>query len=133
MIISLFSFTTKVYAQPEKCPVLSNLEEVTIKDKQEVVKALKTIIPQTYEVGESSDNYSEWNIVSAVPFPMTVGNKKEEDYYGMAKYFCGKEIADKSWLVRLDFPKIQGASASQGQLFLAKNKEKGWFVWFRYH
>ncbi|MEE3952767.1 hypothetical protein [Peribacillus frigoritolerans] len=51
----------------------------------------------------------------------------------MAKTFCGKEIAEKSWLVRLDFPKAPGANLAQGQIFLAKSKEKGWFVWFRYH
>lgn len=54
--------------------------------------------------------------------------KEEESYYGMAKYFCGKEIADKSWLVRLDFPKASGASVGQGQIFLAKSKEEGWFA-----
>jgi hypothetical protein len=50
----------------------------------------------------------------------------------MAKNFCGKEIADRSWLVRVYFPKWEGKSASnlEGQIFLAKSKEKGWFVWF---
>ena len=77
--------------------------------------------------------YTEWNVVTAKPFPKTVGNEEEEDYFGMAKTFCGKEIAEKSWLVRLDFPKAPGANLAQGQIFLAKSKEKGWFVWFQYH
>ncbi|WP_251025479.1 MULTISPECIES: hypothetical protein [unclassified Bacillus (in: firmicutes)] len=51
----------------------------------------------------------------------------------MAKTFCSKEIAEKSWLIRLDFPKATGANLGQGQIFLAKSKEKGWFVWFQYH
>ena len=42
----------------------------------------------------------------------------------MAKTFCGKEIAEKSWLVRLDFPKAPGADLAQGQIFLAKVKKK---------
>ena len=33
----------------------------------------------------------------------------------------------------LDFPKAPGANLAQGQIFLAKSKEKGWFVWFQYH
>lgn len=136
MIISFFSFTTiKADAQPTECPVLSELEKTSIKDKKEVVEALNTLIPKTYGTGleDFPDIFTKWNVVTAKPFLKTVGNKEEEDYFGMAKTFCGKEIAEKSWLVRLDFPKAPGANLAQGQIFLAKNKEKGWFVWFRYH
>lgn len=96
-------------AQPKKCPVLSELEKTSLMDRHELVEALNTLIPKT------------------------VGNKAEENYFGMAKTFCGKEIAEKSWLVRLNFPKAPGADLAQGQIFLSKSKEKGWFVWFRYH
>ena len=130
--ITLGSF--EVYAQPKECPVLSELEKTSIINRKEVIEALNTLIPKTYGTGidDFPDIYTTWNVVTAKPFPKTVGNK-EEAYYGMAKTFCGKEIAGKSWLVRLDFPKAPGANLAQGQIFLAKSKEKGWFVWFRYH
>ncbi|MEK4485693.1 hypothetical protein MHH81_08820 [Psychrobacillus sp. FSL H8-0484] len=136
LIISLFTLVSfEAYAQPKNCPVLSELEKISLKDKKEVIEALNTLIPKTYGTGleDLPDLYTKWNVVTAKPFPKTVGNKIEEGYFGMAKTFCGKEIAEKSWLVRLDFPKAPGADLAQGQLFLAKSKEKGWFVWFRYH
>ena len=34
----------------------------------------------------------------------------------MAKTFCGNEIAEKSWLVRLEFPEAPGADLAQGNL-----------------
>lgn len=104
-------------------------------DQQEVIETLDTLIPKTYGTGfeDLPKIYTKWNVVTAKPFPKTVGVKEEEDYFGMANYFCGKEIAQKSWLVRLDFPKAPGANLAQGQIFLAKSKTKGWFVWFRYH
>ncbi len=136
LIISLFTLVSfGAYAQPKNCPVLSELEKTSLKDKKEVIEALNTLIPKTYGTGldDLPDLYTKWNVVTAKPFPKTVGNKIEEGYFGMAKTFCGKEIAEKSWLVRLHFPKAPGADLAQGQIFLAKNKEKGWFVWFRYH
>jgi len=136
LIMSLFTFVSfEAYAQPKNCPVLSELEKISLKDKKEVIEALNTLIPKTYGTGleDLPDLYTKWNVVTAKPFPKTVGNKIEEGYFGMAKTFCGKEIAEKSWLVRLDFPKAPGADLAQGQIFLAKSKEKGWFVWFRYH
>ncbi|MGE7837246.1 hypothetical protein [Viridibacillus arvi] len=136
LMISLFNLVSfEAYAQPKNCPVLSELEKTSLKDKKEVIEALNTLIPKTYGTGldDLPDLYTKWNVVTAKPFPKTVGNKIEEGYFGMAKTFCGKEIAEKSWLVRLDFPKAPGADLAQGQIFLAKSKEKGWFVWFRYH
>jgi hypothetical protein len=134
-ILILFFGSIQAFAQPKECPVLSELEQTSIKDKKEVIEVLNTLIPKVYGTGidDYPDIYTKWNVVTAKPFPETAGNKEEEDYYGMAKTFCGKEIAEKSWLVRLDFPKAPGADLAQGQIFLAKSKEKGWFVWFQYH
>ncbi|MGE7674556.1 hypothetical protein ACQKMV_13380 [Lysinibacillus sp. NPDC094403] len=113
LIISLFTFVSfESYAEPKNCPVLSDLEKTSLKDKKDVIEALNTLIPETYGIGidDFPDMYTKWNVVSAKPFPNTIGNKEEEAYFGMAKTFCGKEIAEKSWLVRLDFPKAPGAS-----------------------
>lgn len=77
------------------------------------------MISKTYKSDSFPNIYSEWEVVTAAPFPMAAGKKEEESYYGMAKYFCGKEIADKLWLVRLDFPKAPGASLGQGQVFFS--------------
>ncbi|MFJ5771700.1 hypothetical protein [Psychrobacillus sp. NPDC093180] len=136
LIISMLTLVSfESYAQPKNCPVLSELEVTSLQDKKEVIEALNTLIPKTYGTGldDFPYMYTKWNVVTAKPFINTVGNKVEEGYFGMAKTFCGKEIAEKSWLVRLDFPKAPGADLAQGQIFLAKSKEIGWFVWFRYH
>ncbi len=109
----------KSYAQPKNCPVLSDLEKTSLEDKKEVIKVLNTLIPKTYGIGidDFLDMYTKWNVVTAKPFLNTVDNKEERAYFGMAKTFCGKEIAEKSWLVRLDFLKASGADLVQGQIF----------------
>ncbi|MBD8070080.1 hypothetical protein F7888_14180 [Bacillus sp. PS06] len=135
MISILLICTSHGYAQEKKCPSLSELEQTSIKNQREVIEALNTLIPNTYGTGidDFPDMYTKWNVLTAKPFPDTVGHEDEEAYYGIAKTFCGKEIANRSWLVRLDFPKAPGASLGQGQLFLAKSKDNGWFVWYQYH
>lgn len=136
MIITFFSFTViNAHAQPTECPKVNEIEKTSVKDKTDFLKALQMIVLKTYQKGDFAKLYTDWRVITATPFPLTVGNEINEGYYGMAKNFCGKEVADNSWLVRLYFPKWEGKSASslEGQIFLAKSKEKGWFVWFRYH
>ncbi|WP_244513499.1 hypothetical protein [Oceanobacillus limi] len=124
-------------AEPDvKCPTVDQLAETSLDDKDDLLEALEKIVPDTYGEGDYGNFYSEWEVKTAKPFPKTVGEEEEEAYYGMAKNFCDEEVANKSWLVKLYFPRWEGKSASalEGQIFLAKSKEKGdWFVWFRYH
>jgi hypothetical protein len=109
IIISFFSFTIiKAQAQPAECPKINEIEETTIRDKTDFLKALQTIVPDTYQKGDFTKFYTDWRVITATPFPLTVGKEKDGVYYGMAKNFCGKEVADRSWLVRLYFPKWEG-------------------------
>lgn len=137
MLISVITFVPSLnYAQADiECPEIEHLKATTIDDKDELVSALRGIVPDTYGKGEYGELYSEWEVLSVLPFPKTVGLENDEVYYEMAKNFCGEAVADKSWLVRLYFPKWEGKSASalEGQIFLSKSKENEWFVWFRYH
>src|SRR5699024_9286170 len=112
-----------------RCPNAELLADTSIEDKDELLEALHTIIPNTYEEGEDAHLYYDWEIITALPFPETVGIEQEEVYYQMAKNFCGEDIADRSWLVRIHFPNWEGksASASEGQIFLAKNNNDRWF------
>jgi hypothetical protein len=136
----LLFFTLSIFAvidshgQPTKCPNVNELKETSINEREEFIKALHKIVPQTY-TGELAKSYTNWRVITATPFPLTTENEKDKGYYGMAKNFCGKAVADRSWLARLYFSKWEGKSASnlEGQIFLAKSKEKGWFVWFRCH
>jgi hypothetical protein len=126
-----FLSASLVHAAPKtyvKCPRVSDIVETTAQDKQGLLNALRTIVPQIY----TDEKYSEWQVTLAEPMPKLTGFDK--GYYGMAKNFCGKEVANHTWLVKLLFPKLlPSASVSQGQIYLVKDKEKGWSVWFRYH
>ncbi|WP_245799121.1 hypothetical protein [Virgibacillus siamensis] len=138
ILLALMMFgiaTDNVRASSVECPNPGDLEQTSVKNEKELRKALEKIIPKVYAQGDDADMYSEWKIITATPFPKTVGDKQNEVYYEMAINFCGTDVAAKSWLVRIHFPKLEGKSASnaEGQIFLAKSKEKGWFVWFRYH
>ncbi|MEE3952768.1 hypothetical protein [Peribacillus frigoritolerans] len=55
----LFFGSIQGYAQPKECPVLSELEKTSIKDKKEVMKVLNTLIPKTYgKLNEFPDIYT---------------------------------------------------------------------------
>jgi hypothetical protein len=95
LIISLFILGSfEVFAQPKECPVLSELEPTSIKDSNEVIEVLNTLIPKTYGTGldDFPNIYTKWNVVTAKPFPETVGNKEEEAYFGIAKTFCARKL-----------------------------------------
>ena len=128
--------STSLIEKVENCPRESNLVETSNEDREELTKALGTLIPETYIQGdENGEYYSDWSIITVTPLPMTIGSQKDDIYYEIAKNFCGKEVANKSWLIQMNFPQWEGVSASntEGQIFVAKTKEKGWFVWYRYH
>lgn len=131
-----FCVANPVYAKSDvSCPDINHLVETSIKDRDDLLDELDSIVSNTYEQGDDGELYSDWELITALPFPETVGHEHDEVYYEMAKNFCGEEIANESWLVRLHFPKWEGksTSASEGQIFLAKNEDNKWFVWFRYH
>lgn len=132
ILLLLFMFpTVTLGAKPDglECPNTEILLKTTEKDKEELVKALNGIIPKVYG---SSPDYKEWRIEVIKPMPLLTGN--EEDYYKMATNFCGKEVADHSWFVRLRFPRLLPAqSASLGELYIVKDLNNKWFAWFQYH
>ena len=96
MIIPILIFFGSIqgYAQPKKCPVLSELEKTSLKDKKEVIEALNTLIPKTYGTGldDFPDIYTKWNVVTAKPFPNTVGNEIEEAILEWLKPFVAKKL-----------------------------------------
>ena len=52
-------------------------------------------------------------------------------YRGIAVAQCGADVADRSWVVFLFFPRAPGASLSQGVAFFARTAA-GWTLWYRY-
>jgi hypothetical protein len=139
MIVSCLFFilsASLVSAEPPQgttCPKVSQLADTSLQDKEELLKTLNTLIPQVYGGDKYSEKYSEWQVTLAEPMPQLTGFDKDA-YYGIAKNFCGEEVAKRSWLVKLHFPLwLPSVSGSQGQIYLTKDKEKGWSVWFRYH
>jgi len=134
MTLIIFIFicpTISLGAKPDglECPKTEMLMKTTEKDKNELLNALNEIIPKVYG---SSPDYKEWRIEIIKPMPNLTGF--EENYYEMAINFCGKEVADHSWFVRLRFPRLLPAqSASLGELYIVKKKNNKWFAWFQYH
>ena len=119
-----------------ECHNAMDLQEASLLEKDELINELERIIPETYINGDDDgEYYSEWNVISVKPLPMAVGTDEEEIFYEIAKNLCGKDVANKSWLVRIHFPKWEGTSANitKGTLLIAKSHEKGWLVWYRYN
>jgi len=113
------------YLEP-KCPKVSSTVKVHEREKEEVLLALNKSVPKAYPYKE----YSMWKLEEARPLssPQTA-----RPYYNLAKNSCGKGIAENSWFIKLHFPKIsQGVSASTGIMFIAKNSNNEWSVWYTY-
>ena len=108
-----------------KCPDSQKLGRA---DSDEgLINALNTIIPEVYK----EDNYKGWKIETIAHLSKS---SHLEDYYAMAKNYCGEEIADNSWFVEVLFPQYLPAyDASHRQIFVTKNKQGQWFAWFRFH
>jgi hypothetical protein len=108
-----------------KCPDLQNLGRAD-SDKG-LINAMNTIIPEVYK----SDNYNGWKVETIAHLSKS---PHLEDYYAMAKNYCGEEIADNSWFVEVLFPQYLPAyDASHRQIFVTKNKQGQWLAWFRFH
>lgn len=103
-----------------KCPKSQNLEIVS-SDKG-LINALNTIIPEVYK----NQNYKGWKVETIAHLPKS---PRTEDYYAMAKNYCGEEIANNSWFVEVLFPEYLPAyDASHRQIFVTKNKQGQWFL-----
>jgi hypothetical protein len=108
-----------------KCP--NAIELINNPTSDGIMEALERIIPNTYTWDKK---YNEWKVIQITPLPTT----NPESYYSMGKHYCGEQVAKNSWFVEILFPKFLPAyDASHGQIYVAKDKEKGWFAWFRFH
>src|SRR5699024_12682660 len=91
MIISFLLFFTFVpsliHAQSDvKCPDVKQLEKTSMKDKEELLKALKEIVPATYQKGEHGEMISEWEVINALPFPKIAEKKDAVNYENEKNY-----------------------------------------------
>lgn len=128
IFISLNFSTLEVYAESPlpyltpQCPKQNELIRTTLKDKDELLISLETIVPDVYPV-------KIWKIELVQP----LNTMMDSPYFGMAKLRCGEEVAKNSWYVRLFFPEnLPSGSASTGIMFVVKTKENSWKVCFQY-
>jgi hypothetical protein len=119
------SSTGYVHAQLiGECP---NKDDIIVKHTAPGLKeALKEIVPDLYPKDEK---FKKWAIVDIMPLKASPSVK----YHELGIDLCGKTIADRSWFVEIMFMKELGEDpnkSAQKQLFLAKDKEKGWIAWY---
>lgn len=113
------------YLEP-RCPDASSTVKVNAGKKEEVLLALNKLVPKAYPYKE----YDVWKVEEARPLssPQTA-----QPYYNLAKNSCGTGVAENSWFIKLHFPKLSpGVSASTGIMFIAKNSNNEWSVWYTY-
>lgn len=90
---------------------------------------LNELVPLAYP----DKMYKEWKVSEMVPLYKAEGINYDKVYYKIVEKLCNKEVADHSWLVELEFPNfLPSASASTGIMFVVKDNEKGWYVWYTY-
>ena len=127
----IFPYSALAESQPlpyleAKCPKVSPLVQVDLTQKEEVLFGLKELVPKAYPYKE----YNSWKVEEARPLSSP---KTFRPYYNLAKELCGNDVAENSWLIQLNFPKISpGVSASTGIMFIAKNSKNQWLVWYTY-
>jgi hypothetical protein len=80
LFLTILTLPLETYAQPKKCPNIDELASTSLKDRSELLNALKTIVLQTYGSGEfgqaHKELYSKWDTITALPFPKTVGRER---------------------------------------------------------
>lgn len=114
-------------AKSENCPNVADLVNPGEDAQSEIRAVLPKLIQETYGQDPRYKVYEIKRIIS-------LKHPESSPYSGIARQQCGKAVAKRSWLVELFFPEfLPSASLSQGQIFVAKTKDKGWVVWFRYH
>jgi len=113
------------YLEP-KCPDVSSMVKVNAGEKEGVFLALNKLVPKAYPYKE----YNVWKVEEARPLS---SEKTFRPYYNLAKELCGSDVAENSWFIKLHFPKLSpGVSASTGIMFIAKNSNNEWSVWYTY-
>lgn len=122
--LPLFVTAEPINSSGIQCPGVSTLMPTSPSDEKILRSLLPKIVRQQYPDPLYYEKYEITSIQQAA----------EAGVYGkMAANFCGKEIAQSTWVVQLFFPELQpSASLSQGQLFITKTK-RDWHPWFRYH
>lgn len=111
------------------CPNTNTLAETSINNKDELLIKLNELIRVAYP----DEKFNEWNVLEVKPLSKVSRSKYDKAYYRMAKKLCNKEVADNSWLVEFEIPELlPSASAATRVMFVAKDRETGWFVWYTY-
>ncbi|WP_416826087.1 hypothetical protein [Ectobacillus polymachus] len=126
--ILLFLFSNGAYAESNNeiiCPKAEELTASVEQEKEELTKALSDyLVKSTY--GKS---HKTWTV--EVMSPLKDLKRTDASYYHMAIQKCGRNVADRSFFVRLRF-----TSSSQfnqmGEFFVSKDSNQKWKIWFRY-
>ena len=85
--------------------------------------------PRVYP-GPEYRTYQVTGLASLVPELWAPGGI--EPHRGIAARRCGEEVANRSWVIYVFFPKLaSSASLSQGIAFAARTS-RGWIIWYRY-
>lgn len=82
--------------------------------------------PNPQELGHFSlnkgQNYKRRKVETIAHLPKS---PHPEAYYEMAKHYCGKERANKSWVVEVLFPQyLPSYDAGHRQIFINENKNR---------
>lgn len=123
VLLMAFAMPNGTFARENShCPSPDQLGKIN--SKEEVRSQLNKIVASLPGYGKEMEG---WQVRRSQPLLGT------GVYFNIGVKACGKKVAMRSWFVELHFPKMEpSASASQLQLFIAKNKRGNWFWWYRY-
>lgn len=125
--IALYLFTppamaNRIHYRGIHCPAQQSVLPATAGDARKLRSLMNRIVAERYP----DPQHRQYVLTS-----LTLG--PEGSGYGqVAAHFCGRAVANSTWVAQLEFPKyLPSASLSEGQLFITKTRQ-GWDVWFRY-
>lgn len=108
-----------------RIPSPSDLRPLGPNAAAEISNLLPTFVPRLYP----GTDHLDWKLSALVPLT----TKSVSVWYGMAKNFGYRQLAQNSYLVWLKFPRLlPSADLSQGQFFITRTRS-GWVAWFQYH
>ncbi|WP_462410316.1 hypothetical protein [Neobacillus sp. Marseille-QA0830] len=105
------------------CPKTETLMTTTDQDQEELIRALGKIFSKDY-----GSSLLQWRV--EIIKPMTRLTGLERNHYKTVMRACGKDVADRSWFVRLRYHRLFPTGAIY-EFYMVKNKNHKWGIWHR--
>jgi hypothetical protein len=121
-------------SDPARCPALTDSGAY---GPEGLIRRVRAVVPKAWRIENqrgrvrlTPKNYRILLLLSLVPNRPEVGSAVR--FRRIAARRCVLAVAERSWVVVLDFPKAGTVASSRGIGFFGREQNGNWVMWFRY-